>query len=316
VARLPRVLFLTPDVEDYLADSLLHGLRQILGEACVDWPKRDVLYDTYPSKWRARLYGHGFTLYGGLLEDIEVDRFQPLRRAIDGEFDLVVVGDLWRHWGWWAQLEAQVPLVVLDGRDYPWPFPWSGRLLRRPRVWRRLPRRSSSTPYFKRELVRGRGMRPIAFSIPEEHVVATPPPKTKLLGSHVVDEQVAALVGAATSYAFADEDAYYADLRAARFGITAKREGWEAMRHYEIAAAGAVPCFRALGDKPPRCAPHGLRDGVNCIAYTNARDLLARLESMPAEEYERLQSGALDWARANTTRARAHQFLTALNVPA
>jgi hypothetical protein len=310
------VLFLTPDIEDYLADSLLLGLRQVLGEDCVDWPKRDILYDTYPAERRARLYGRSFTLYGGLLEDIDVDRWQVLRRAVDGEFDLVILGDLWRHWGWWAQLEGQVPLVVLDGRDYPWPFPWSGRLLRRPRIWRHLPRRSSRTPYFKRELVRGRGMHPIAFSIPEEHVVAAPPPKTKLLGLHVVDEQVAARVGAATSYAFVDEEEYFADLRAARFGITVKREGWEAMRHYEIAAAGAVPCFRALDVKPPRCAPHGLRDGVNCVAYTDAGDLLARLESMKPEEYERLQSAALDWVRANTTRARAEQFLSALNVPA
>ena len=288
----------------------------MLGADCVDWPKRDVLYDTYPSKWRSRLYGHGFTLYGGLLADIEVDRFQPLRRAIDGEFDLVVLGDLWRHWGWWAQLDGQVPLAVLDGRDYWPPFPWSGRLIRRPRVWRRLPRRSSRTPYFKRELVRGRGMRPLAFSIPEEHVVAEPPAKTRLLGSHVVDVQVAARVGASTSYAFADEQAYFADLRAARFGITAKREGWEAMRHYEIAAAGAVPCFRGLADKPALCAPHGLQDGVNCVAYTGADALLRRIESMPDHEYERLQAGALDWVRSNTTRARAEQFLSALNVPA
>jgi hypothetical protein len=316
VSPAPRVLFLTPDVEDYLADSLLHGLRQVLGEHCVDWPKRDILYDTYPAGRRPRLYGHGFTLYGGLLEDIDVDRWQALRRALDGEFDLVVVGDLWRHWGWWSQLEGQVPLAVLDGRDYPWPFPWSGKLIRRPRVWRRLPRRSSRTPYFKRELVRGRHMRPIGFSIPEEHVVPAPPPKTKLLGSHVVDEQVAARVGAATSYAFADQEAYFADLRAARFGITAKREGWEAMRHYEIAAAASVPCFRALEDKPRRCAPHGLLPDVNCVAYRDADALLARLEAMGEDEYGRLQAGALAWARANTTRARAEQFLSALNVPA
>ena len=93
-------------------------------------------------------------------------------------------------------------------------------------------------------------------------------------------------------------------------------EGWEAMRHYEIAAAAAVPCFRGLADKPPLCAPHGLRDGVNCVAYTDAGALLARLDSMPDEEYARLQSGALDWARANTTRARAEQFLSGLNVRA
>src|SRR3954465_315615 len=74
VSRPPRVLFLTPDVEDYLADSLLHGLRQVLGEQCVDWPKREVVYDTFPADRRPQLYGRGFTLYGGLPEGTHARR--------------------------------------------------------------------------------------------------------------------------------------------------------------------------------------------------------------------------------------------------
>ncbi|HET8587337.1 MAG TPA: glycosyltransferase family 1 protein [Candidatus Limnocylindria bacterium] len=317
MSRPPRVLFLAPDTEDYLADSLLHGLRLVLGDHCVDWPKRDVLYETFPTEHRGALYGRGFTLYSGLLEDIEIDRVQALRRAQLGEFDLVVVGDVWRHWGWWSQLRGRVPkLAVLDGSDYPWPFPWSTQFLRHPAMWPRLPRRSRKVAYFKRELVRGRHMHPIAFSIPEQHVVATPPEKHELFGRHVVDPEVAARVGAATGYAFASQEEYFADLRAARFGITTKREGWDAMRHYEIAAAGAVPCVRDLARKPGSCAPHGLRDGVNCVAYTSAETLLSRVEAMPAVEYDRLQAGALAWARANTTRTRAQEFLSVLNVPA
>jgi hypothetical protein len=275
-----------------------------------------VLYDTFPPESRRRLYGHGFTLYCGLLDDIEIDREQPVERALAGDFDWVVVGSIWRADSRWARLRGRVRLAVLDGSDYPWPFPWSSRLMRHPLQWLGLPRRSRSLPYFKRELVRGRHMRPIAFSIPEEHIVSAPPEKTKLLGAHVVDPEVAETVGAATRYAFDDQEAYYADLRAARFGVTMKREGWDAMRHYEVAAAGAVPCFRDLERKPPTCAPHGLRDGVNCLAYSSAGALLTRLETMTPEEYERLQAGALNWARANTTRVRARQFLNALNAPA
>jgi hypothetical protein len=308
--RVPRVLFLAPDTEDYLADSLLHGLRSLLGADCVDWPKREPLYATYPVERRRQLYGRGFTLYGGLLEDLETDRTRVLARARAGEFDVVVVGDVWRHWGWWAELDgAGIRPVVLDGGDYPRPFPWSRSLLRRPLRWAGLPRRRRAALYFKRELVRGRGMHPIAFSIPAEHIVDAPPPKSKLLPAHVVDSQLAQLVGAATSYAFESEDDYYADLRASRFGITVKREGWDAMRHYELSASGAIPCFRELGRKPPTCAPHGLIADVNCLVYDDPAELLARLEAIDPEREARIRDGALAWARANATVERARQFL-------
>lgn len=313
---MPRVLFLTPDTEDYLADSLLHGLRTVLGADCVDWPKREPLYASYPAEQRRRLYGHGFTLYGGLLEDIDLDRTRVLARARAGEFNIVVLGDVWRHWGWWAELDGGPSPVVLDGGDYSRPFPWSAAMMRHPLRWLGLPRRRRAAAYFKRELVRGRGMRPIAFSIPAERIVAEPPQKTQLLPAHVVDPEVAALAGARTSYAFEDEQAYYADLRASRFGITAKREGWDAMRHYELAASGAVPCFRDLESKPSLCAPHGLVAGSNCLTYTDAAELLARLEAMSPAEETRLRDGAIGWARANSTGARARQFLAALDVTA
>jgi hypothetical protein len=127
----------------------------------------------------------------------------------------------------------------------------------------------------------------------------------------VVDEQVAERVGASTSYAFADEAAYYADLRASRFGVTTKRGGWDCMRHYELAASGCVLCFRQLHAKPPSCAPHGLGP-ANALDYEDTDDLMAKLDALsPAAERE-LQEAALTWARENTTRAVATRFLRAL----
>jgi hypothetical protein len=154
-------------------------------------------------------------------------------------------------------------------------------------------------------------MRPISFGIPEHLVAAGVPPKTKDFPVHVVDVEVAERVGAATSYAFADEDAYYADLRATRFGITTKRGGWDCMRHYEVAASGCVLCFRDLSAKPASCAPHGL-DASNTLEYADADALLARIESLSAADERELQEAALAWARDNTTRAVASRFLRAL----
>jgi hypothetical protein len=65
------MLFIHPSEEDYVADSVFHGLRSELGPEVVDFPKIDFAYDTYPTDLRASLYGHGFTLYG-LLPDIRL----------------------------------------------------------------------------------------------------------------------------------------------------------------------------------------------------------------------------------------------------
>ena len=75
---LPRVLFLHANSEDYLADSLLHGLRLLLGSRIVDVPRRDALYDR--QRW--------------------------MLRAFEGEFQVIVMGDIWRHWAPAVQVDA------------------------------------------------------------------------------------------------------------------------------------------------------------------------------------------------------------------
>jgi hypothetical protein len=331
---MTRILFLTAPHEDYLADSLLHGLRTLLGADVVDFPKAEYLYDSYPPERRSELYGHGFSLYG-LLPDMPVDRHRPLDRARAGEFDLIVYADIWGSFGHFVELAPEVngtPMAVLDGADRQEPYPYAGKWWRK-RAWWALPRAHTRAAYFKRELTPATGwfrsfltippalasrlpsiraMRPISFSIPEEKVLGEPAThKPRRLASHVVDPEVAARLGVGTSYAFGEEAAYYADLRESRFGITVKRAGWDCMRHYEQAANGCVPCFRDLERKPARCAPHGL-DESNCVPYADYEDLMARLDAIDDDHYAALQAGALAWARANTTVRRAEQFLEAI----
>jgi len=329
------ILFLHANAEDYLADSLLHGLRSLLGADVVDVPRRDSLYAVED---QSRVYGRGFTLYG-TLPDVDVWRGWPIDRALRGEFDVVVFGDIWRYWGPWAQMRSRlfelkrrnVTLVAVDGHDSEAMYPHGPAYWKGARPWPP-PRAHGRIPFFKRELTPltarlryygllpagvaerrlARHVKPIAFSIPEEKLATGEEPKTKLLATHVVDPEVQRLVpGTATSYAFDAEVDYVADLRASRFGITTKRQGWDAMRHYEQAAAGCVPCFRDLHRKPATCAPHGL-DETNCVPYTDPRALLARLEAMGEDEYAALRRAALAWARRNTTRVRAGEFLRAI----
>jgi hypothetical protein len=339
----PRVLFLGHNKVDYLADGLFHGLRSVLGPAALDYPKREIAYAGYPPEALRRLRGHGFGLYG-LLEDLSLDRTEVPARLARGEFDLVVVGDIWRDFGFY--IEALRPLqrlgavgrtrvALVDGTDSPALYP-NGRRFWRVPAWWGLPRAQTRFPYYKREwrgwtatfrsygavppFVPGaarrlRNIRPIAFSFPAEKTLDQPPPKTKDWPLHVVDAEVAKHVGAHTYYAFDAEEDYYADLRASRFGVTTKRAGWDCLRHYEIAANGAVPCFRALQRKPATNAPHGL-DASNSISYRSWGDLRRQVEALSDQRYRELQQGALRWARANSTRERAAGFLQSMGLPA
>lgn len=330
---MPRVLFINGDAEDYLDDGVFHGLRTLLGPDAVDYPKAEYLYKTFPPSAFEAMWGRGFTLYG-LLEDIEVHRHHALWRAVEGEFDLVVFGEIWRTFGLWSEWgprlsRARVPIAVLDGHDTCRPYPYSWFWWRR-HYWWMLPRAHNRATYFKREITpltrwyasylllppslgRTLGLRPISFSIPAEKIVTALPIKEKDFPTQIVDQELAARLHSSTTPAFTSEQEYYADLQRARFGVTTRRRGWDAMRHYEIAANAAVPCFRALDQKPADCAPLGLNP-TNSISYRDAADLEAKIEALDDTAYAELQAGAMAWARANSTEHRARGLLEACGV--
>ena len=334
-----QILFVTPGAEDYLSDSVLLGMKQIYGNRILDYPKCHLLYQGVDPSQLAGIHGKGFSLYG-LLEDTEVDRSHVTRRLHQADFDLVLVGSLWRRWRWVIKhLEAlrHVPTVLLDGADTPRVFPQSGELMRKARYWR-LPRLHRVFPLFKRELISQHarlgvldriipsrlttqlrhvpipgGLHPISFSIPEDKVVSELPRKTKDFPRHIVDPEVhRAVPSSHTTSVCQTEAAYYADLRASRFGITTKRSGWDCMRHYEIAANGAVICFRDLQQKPDTCAPHGLVDGTNCIGYSSLRELKCKILNLTPGTYRRLQHRSLEWVRKNTCRHLTKRLLDVL----
>jgi len=322
---ISRVLFLTESREDYLADSLLHGLIS-LGLDVVDYPRKHVLYAGHQdccASPQLGVRGHGFTLYG-LLPDRFVDRSFVIQRLEAGWFDLVVLGQIWRQWGQLLDLAPflqTLPVVFLDGDDDTRLFHRSGTRLRR-YGWQPFPIRSGRCFYFKREwqgqLSQGRRCRvlPASFSIPAEKIRPIRiENKHQLLASHCVDPEVAQECGLQTSYAFASEEDYYDDLAASRFAVTTKRGGWDCLRHYEIAAAGALPCIRQLETKPKNSAPHGLHDGLNCLSYQNWSDLQVKLDFLNSNpiKYQRLLQASAEWVRRFTTTAAAQRLLDAVS---
>lgn len=329
-----KVLFLHTNQPDYLAESLFHGLRTLLGESCIDVPRYDSLYAPLTERLKSKLRGYGFTLYG-LLKDIpELAEERYFWKKDLENYDLIVIADIWMQWELVWELSSIIApkkLVLLDGQDYPSFFPYSSlkwRLTKCP--W------SYFTPisqfkYFKRELIDEgysyrlprlilsllckqallpRNIMPISFSVPQEKIWRGDLSlKTKDFPAHIVDPEVVShITSSSEKYPFFSEFEYYEDLRKSRFGITTRRAGWDCLRHYELAANGCVLCFRDLDLKPDTCAPHGL-DSSNCIIYHDFDELNYKIANLTSYEYMQLQQKTYEWVSLNTTINRAKAFL-------
>lgn len=153
-----------------------------------------------------------------------------------------------------------------------------------------------------------------SFGMPESKIVTELPLKIKDFPEHIVDAEFREKAGIGKStYVFATEQDYYLDLQSSRFGITTKRAGWDCMRHYEIAANGAVICFKDLDKKPVHCAPHHLVPGVNCLSYSSYDDLMRQINEISPQKYAELQLSSLEWIRTKTCKKIAHDILYANN---
>lgn len=327
-----KILFITSSDQDYLADSLFHGLRVIYGKNCIDYPKCEFLYKNF-NPGSNYIYGKGFTLYSGLLEDIEIDRINIDSKIKTNYFDLIIISNIQRQFGWFVQYRPWLTpqnTIIIDGDDTPLPYPMRGFWLKRPYYWF-LPRIPSKFLYFKREwtsetnfslfsrllpkgilsyLPRPKNLRKISFSIPEEKIIKTLPIKKKKFPKHIVDEDLNKIVPESNViYSFDSEEAYYNDLQESSFGITTKRAGWDCLRHYEIAANGGVLCFKNLQLKPDNCAPHGLSE-ENTIIYTDSSDLFNQISTLREEDYLRFQEQALKWVKEQTTEKRAEYLIS------
>lgn len=342
-----KILFFTHAYQDYLSDSLLHGLKSLKDVKVYDYPKKNILYKN--GKDDFGITGNGMTLYY-LLEDDHLNRFgffSPLKfdnydekfdEWFNKKYDLVIISNITHQFGYYLQYLPHLKkknTIIIDGEDTPALFPYFGYFWRRPAFWF-IPRPHKRFRYFKRELTNEtkfyryyklipkpllsylpelKNLRTISFSIPEEKIIKELPLKTKLFPKHIVDEEVSKNVdGSKTKYVFSCEEDYYLDLQSSKFGITTKRSGWDCLRHYEIAANGAVICFKNLNKKPINCAPHGLIPGTNCLSYQNYNDLNLQLAEITDERYRELQKASLAWIKNNTTVEKAKNLLNMFNL--
>ena len=317
---MKKILYINSPKNDFLADSFLIGLKSLFPGAIYEWPVNRFVYHSENDSGNQKMHGIGFTLYRILDPETAID----FDSGMDlNEFSLIIFGDIYRQESEFRQLQPFLNFsntLILDGEDTPALFPYYFPPWKKPYSLF-FPRLERHFIYLKREIIPSRtqyyrffkllpgwlakkislpeNLLPVSFSIPETKIFSGGlPVKTKDFPRHIVDPEVCAAVpGSVSRYAFDNESAYYADLQQSRFGITMKRGGWDCLRHYEIAANGAVPCFRNLQDKPVTCAPHGLEDGKNCISYRSFRDLKSRIDGLSEKDYRQLQEGAMAWVK-------------------
>ncbi len=230
-----RILYISGgQTPDYMCDMLFHGLRSLLGASVVDVNR---IWFTYAHEFAAgghdksRLYGRGFTIYGLLGEDSAVDRTDIPQKLRTKYFDLVIYGSVHRCRLFLEEVLAFYPpyrVLLIDGEDEP--------DLVSPLLDRGI--------YFKREIAFAqRGLRPIAFAIPENRIGTVSRQKTKLLA--FIDPRDP------RTYIYHDERDYYGDYAESLFAVTKKKAGWDCLRHYEILANGCIPYFPDLDHCPP-----------------------------------------------------------------
>jgi hypothetical protein len=315
-----KILFINTLHQDYLADSILIGLKEHNFDI-VEFPKNKFIYKKSISEFRNNTsYGRGFTLYN-LIDNKYCNNLNNLPEKFDN-FDFVIFGSIANQYDLFILIKNKIEknkIIFLDGEDTGALVPFYGKFWRKNILNNSLHKRYK---YFKREInddtqfYRYYKIFPICisnkfplhknifeinFSIPGFKISDHFLNKTKIFPKHIVDKEVAKNVeGSYTTYAFEDEKSYYNDLQISKFGITMKRSGWDCLRHYEIAANGAVICFKNLHIKPKKCAPHGLVDGINCISYTNYSDLIAKIDKLEDSEYDLMRQESLKWVKQNS----------------
>lgn len=336
-----KILYLTDSRVDYLADSILHGLIELLGDGVVDYPEKEILYSNsshLEKSLEARsfpLYGNGFSLYG-LLQPRKINRTQIVEKIEEGYFDLVIVSSLWKQWNTFMQVSRSCKgsnVLFLDGEDDDrsyfessvffkslcldtWKCGMSKARIAK-REWNNQERTTLKgiTRKTVKSILRMAGIKSpdisigTSFGIPEAHIMAERPIKSRLFTSHVVDPELRTCLGIEQPrHIFTSQEDYYRDIQRSQFAASTRRGGWDCLRHYEIAANRAIICFRDLDTKPVSSAPHGL-NASNCIVYNSSAELLRRCKNMNAREYEYMEAASYEWVQSMSTINVAKRLL-------
>ncbi len=289
--------------------TILNGMRKLIGDDCIDIPRKSVCYHDFSEISKSSLHGRGFTLLSHPIPDINGNLRAHYKEL---EFDAVLVGHghLYGE-GIGSRLEGvkTKAIWILDGHDL---FGKAPRLIQYngvPVIGVQF--RNS----FKRELVENVPIEfnvfPTGFGIPIEVVrpinlsmktqlFQKTAPSRSLFGANME-------LGTRSHHIFDNETEYYDDLAQSWLGLTCMKGGWDALRHYEIIAAGTLVLFRDFDSKPPNCSPQ-LLPALSYSTPEQLKDLVNSLivNGKPTSRYVDELERQRQWLfEHGTTTARA-----------
>lgn len=333
---MKKILFLGADSADYLNISVLNGLLNISDVDLYMYPESKLLFSDFKEQYSSSVRGGAFSIFFNNKRQNKITEHYLISKIDSSYFDLIVLGDIhlsYIYYSWIENFAEKFPtkVIVLDGSDAENIFPYTGSVFRSSYKFF-FTRLHKKHLYFKRELTNRskksmfymlmpdflvkrlsfhKNLRKISFSFPENKITDFAHlKKDKLFTKHIVDDELLSEIdGAVSSYAFSNESDYYGDIQRSKFGITTKRSGWDCLRHYEIAANGAVICFKDLIKKPSKCAPHGLIPGKNCLSYKNARDLMTQINNLSDAEYSKLLEQTEVWIKSQGSKKLTEKLI-------
>jgi hypothetical protein len=215
-------------INDYQNDLVFYGLRELFGDDVVDSTQIISLYKDYENKIHPRHLWGGMTTFW-LIEENNIDRSDIEEKIKDRYYDFIIYGAVRRCKQYYDLVSKVYPadrVILIDGNDEPEVDPLHTKHL-----------------YFKRELQQKHpNLIPITFGIPTCKL--TLPNKNK------TQDYATCIPGQPETYIFQDEKSYYEDYQKSYYGVTMKKAGWDAMRHYEILGNYCLPYFVDLEDCP------------------------------------------------------------------
>jgi hypothetical protein len=215
-------------INDYQNDLVFYGLRELFGDDVVDSTQIISLYKDYENKIHPRHLWGGMTTFW-LIGENSIDRSDIEEKIKDRYYDFIIYGAIRRCKQYYDLVSKVYPadrVILIDGNDEPEVDPLHTKHL-----------------YFKRELQQKHpNLIPITFGIPTC--------KLALPNKNKTQDYATCIPGQPETYIFQDEKSYYEDYQKSYYGVTMKKAGWDAMRHYEILGNYCLPYFVDLEDCP------------------------------------------------------------------
>ena len=316
----PRLLFLTHPFPNYVPDLLLHGLRKILGNNVVDFPRKDCLYagqlgGLFPSDDLT----HEFFK----IDEQGIDREDIPEKAIGGYFDFIIADVRYvTAKRWLLELGLKQRLILIDGEDVPLRIPPGPFLL------------------FQRECELNSTALPLPMALPEElyrwlraQQAVNKTHSVAFLGSFgdSCDERLDRMNDLAMHYPeglirvtplpssdnlrpagrLSKKD-YYAALQSSHSVISMKGAGWDTFRFWENCAINAIH----IAQRSPLRVPMPFIGGDHLLLFENEGELRRQIDDVLARKFdtaamiERMHDHLLSH---HLTHQRAAQFLKTIH---